>query len=168
MLQPHFGNIVIYNEQQNLLTDFENLLNNRMLTTFGTNNIYQFVKYSRELFPDVMILNLESSDASMLEEFHSWITYENKQSYPIIVLMQNNRKINVNPHIAHYLILPIDAAKLAYIVESYCLGHKHHQIMLLSSYSDEYDKLHQSLDYGQYNYFEVHTYNLYSFICLYC
>jgi hypothetical protein len=73
------------------------------------------------------------------------------------VLNPHNIPFIPDKNIAHYLKAPIDVKKLTDIIESYCLGQKKHQIMLLETIKTEQSVLVEQLENRHYNYFQVHN-----------
>lgn len=152
-----FGHIFVYNNTLQNEAGLQNILFSGIYDTFTTDNIYQFLQYAKELTPDVMIFNLDDEKIPSEETSASFNQQVNLINFPIILTKPHNQKFSVHQRVAHYLHLPLEIAKLQDVIESYCIGHKNHQIMLLNEYSDKYDKLHRSLDIGGYTYFEVHN-----------
>ncbi|MBR1825872.1 MAG: hypothetical protein IJ770_04725 [Alphaproteobacteria bacterium] len=151
------GNIFYYDNHQGLLSAFADMYDHQSYKTFGTDNIYQLLRYARIIPPDVMIFNLQNRETPAKETFESFENKTDTRQFPIIVLKSGNESFTPHPRIAHYLHLPQDFAKLADIVESYGVGQKTPQFMLLDSYSENSDALHDMLNHGNYTYFEVHN-----------
>ena len=152
-----FGHIFVYNNTSQNEPGLQNILFSGIYDTFTTDNIYQFLQYAKELTPDVMIFNLDDEKKPSEETAATFNQQVNLIDFPIILTKPHNQKFSVHKRVAHYLHLPLEIAKLQDIIESYCIGRKNHQIMLLNEYSDKYDRLHRSLDIGGYTYFEVHN-----------
>lgn len=159
MQLSNFGHIFIYDEKAKKESVLQNILSNNVYRTFHTGNAFEFIKYSKEITPDIIIFNLDDESKNHLSIIEHFRTENDAISYPIIMIQKINPKFSVHPKVAHYIHLPSDSKKLDDIIESYCIGHKKHDIMLLDNYSSHYDKLHQSLDTGGYSYFEVHNEN---------
>ena len=157
MRDSDFGHIFIYNNTEQNIEVLHNLLSSKVYKTFTTENVYQFLQYAKELYPNVMIFNLDDEKKRSEETTNSFEQQISLTDFPIVLTKPHNQKFTVHPRIAHYIHLPLEIAKLRDIVESYCLGNKNHQILLLSEYSPQYDKLHRSLDISGYDYFEVHN-----------
>lgn len=152
-----FGQVFVYNNTGQNAAMLQSFLYSGVYKTFNTANIYQFLQYAKELTPNVMIFNLDDEKKLSEETTESFNTQINFTSYPIVLTKPHTQKFSTHKRIAHYIHLPLELAKLQDIVESYCIGHKNHQIMLLCEYSSQYDTLHRSLDIGGYSYFEVHN-----------
>lgn len=152
-----FGHVFVYNNTTQNTAILQGILDSDAYKTFSTNNVYQFLQYAKGLTPDIMILNLDDAKKHSEETTQSFDRQIAATSYPIVLTKPPAQKFSVHQRVAHYLNLPLEIAKLHDILESYCLGHKNHQILLLCEYSAQYNKLHRSLDVGKYTYFEVHN-----------
>ncbi|MBR1601447.1 MAG: hypothetical protein IJ677_07705 [Alphaproteobacteria bacterium] len=152
-----FGHIFVYNNTDQNITELQNILSSGVYKTFTTGNVYQFLQYAKELSPDIMIFNLDDSKKYSEETSESFNKQINFTNFPLILTKPHTQKFSLHPRVAHYIHLPLEIAKLRDIIESYCLGNKNHQILLLSEYHTKYDKLRRSLDLGGYTYFEVHN-----------
>jgi len=151
------ANIFYFDASRGFQTAFADMLADNSLQTYTSDNIYQFLRYARELPPSVMIFNLNSNDEPTAEVLQNFINDGNALQYPIIVMKPQNTEFVINPRIAHYLSMPFDFHKLTDIIESYGYGHKNHQIMLLDRFSPKSDRLHQWLAARNISYFEVHN-----------
>ena len=152
-----FGHIFVYDNTEQKMPVLQSILSSGVYKTFTTSNVYQFLQYAGEISPDVMIFNLDDNNQYSAETLESFNRQINLTDYPIVLTKPHNQKFTSHPRVAHYIHLPLEISRLSDIVESYCLGHKHHQIMLLTTYSSQYDLLHRSLDVSGYSYFEVHN-----------
>ena len=157
-MQPiYYGNVFLYNDNKLPLSAFDDFFTSRSFKMFGSDNLYQLIRYAREINPDLLIFNLQehpASDVSPLLHFNTAIPAIN---YPIIVLQDETHPFINHPSIAHYLRLPRDIKLLTDITESYGLGHKNHQILLLDTYREAPDTLHNYLKKENLTYFEVHN-----------
>lgn len=157
MSQSNMGNVFFYDTERSYLSAFADIFNNKSFNTFTTDNLYQLLRYAKEITPDVMIFNLSdfgSPDAQTLEMLKTLTTGKN---FPIIVLQSPLKRRDSHPRIAHYLTMPADYEKLVDIIESYGPGGKTPQIMLLDRYLAQPDPLHLRLRQKGYDFFEVHN-----------
>ena len=157
MQQATFGNIFYFDARNDIRSAFVDMFENKALQTFTTDNIYQFLRYAREMMPNIMIINLSNSNEQTAAAVKSFEAQTDDTHFPIILLKSRNEPFTTSPRIAHYLNLPADFAKLNDIIESYSYGHKQHQLMLLDRYSPHSDKLHERLAARNISYFEVHN-----------
>jgi PleD family two-component response regulator len=151
------GNIFYFDARRDTRAAFVDIFANKALQTFASDNIYQFLRYAKELLPNVMILNLSDSDEQTAAALKNFETQAAATHFPIIVIKARNEAFTVNPRIAHYLSMPEDYRRLTDIIESYSYGHQKHQLMLLDRYSPHSDKLHEWLAARNISYFEVHN-----------
>lgn len=151
------GNIFYFDTRRDTRSAFVDMFANKALQTFASDNIYQFLRYARELSPNVMILNLSGSDRQTTAAIKNFEAQIAATQFPIIVIKTRNEAFTVNPRIAHYLSMPEDYHQLTDIIESYSYGHQKHQLMLLDRYSPHSDKLHEWLAARNISYFEVHN-----------
>lgn len=157
MLSHSLGHIFIYDDNRSRLQAFRNFFAKENLQIFGTDNLYQLLKYAGEITPDILIFSFKENSrtgAVVLEHFGREI---NPHAYPVIVIKPQTEPFHTHPDIAHYLRTPLNIANFRDILESYSLGNKHHQIMLLDSFSETTDKLHEQLKKHGYSCFEMHN-----------
>ena len=157
MQTSHLGNIFYYDSHRELLSAFADMYDRHTYKTFGTDNIYQLLRYARAIEPDIMILNLRNKENTAKATIESFERETAAQKFPIIVLKSDTAPFSPHPRIAHYLRVPQDFAELTEIIESYGVGQKTPQFLLLDSYSEDNDALHNKLNLGKYSYFEVHN-----------
>lgn len=153
----NFGHIFVYDNTPQNASVLHNILADGIYKTFRTGNIFEFVKYAGEITPDVMIFNLDDEKKHPLNTIENFNQQIRLYSSPIVFTQSALKKFTTHPRVAHYVYLPTEEEKLNDIVESYCLGNKKHQILLINAYSSEDDRLHQSLNKSGYSYFEVHN-----------
>lgn len=156
MLYPTPGKVFIYNENKADLSTFDDFFVNHSLQTFASDNLYHIIKYAREITPDIMIFSIQDK---LEKNFSPVIHFEEaiKAQCPIIVIRNDNIPFKIYSSVAHYLRLPRDSEKFTDITESYSLGGKNHQVMLLGSYCENSTILKQQLDSDNIPYFEVHN-----------
>lgn len=159
MNEINFGRIFVYDDNKENLQNFGKFINSRDIQIFGTDNLYKLLQYSKHITPDVMVIDIEEKDCpseAMIAHFEQEI---NPEKYPIIVIKNKSTPFQTHPQIAHYIYKPFDLLQLNDILESYCDGNKHHNILLLDSYHEENGKLHNEMQRHNYSYFEVHNEN---------
>lgn len=155
MQTSHYGNIFFYDSRRHFLPAFFDIYNNNAFKTFGTDNMYQLLLYTREIKPDVMVINLQNqkNPSAVLENFFSKTTAH----FPVIVLNPPTENFIAHTEVTRYLDMPDDFPLLTDMLESFTHGNKAHRIMLLDSYSAHGDALHDRLNDSRYDYFEVHN-----------
>lgn len=95
------GKIFIYEQNFHNFKQYANHLEAQGFLTFGTDNLYLFLKYSEQINPDIVIMNLpEKFNANE----QTWQTIENslcKQSCPQIFI-NSQRKFSHQPAFHYY------------------------------------------------------------------
>ena len=150
------GQIFVYDSAVAQLSAYQDFFASRSLNMFGTDNIYQLTQYSREISPEIMVFNLNDNPQAVTSAI-SHLSEEQHIYYPIIVLNPHNVAFVPPAQVAHYLKAPINVKKFTDIIESYCIGYKQHQILLLDSVQAEQSRLSRQMEEQNYNYFEVHN-----------
>ena len=153
MLHSLSEQVYIYNPNPQNDALIQQIADLHTFDTFSTNNIYQLHQYLQILPPKVMVFNIH--DVQSLADLKS--TLQNPpRNIPLIVVAAPSIEIDNHPAIAHYL--PENKqSDLLDIVESYCMGNKKHDVMLLSLYSSPDYPLKRSFQDRHYRLFEVHN-----------
>ena len=152
MIHSSTEQIFIYNgNPQNALffSRFEDL---HSFGTFTTENIFQLQQYTQAISPRVLIFNI--TDAQTLADLKT-ILHHTPPKYPLIVVAPRSIHLQPNENVAHYIPAD-DPQMLTDVVESYCLGNRRHDVMLLASYSAESYPLKTALLQDNHSVFEVH------------
>lgn len=151
------GRIFIYDDNIPMLREFEKMLEQHDLETFGTNNVYKLLQYSKEINPDVMIFEVDNEQTPAKATLNHIGKEIHTELYPIIVVKPKGQKFSKYKEIAHYIHSPADIPKLIDIIESYCVGNKQHDIMLIGDYNEEKTPLIKQIEQANFNYFHVHN-----------
>lgn len=149
--------VFLYNESHSSSANISHLLQNYALQTFDTQNIYQLMQYAKEINPNLMIFNMDDDDLPDDEALDYIQAKINHEIYPVIVIKPDGFLFQAQPKIAHYIHTPSETNKLVDIIDSYCLGHKYHDILLLQNYGEKYGRLKQQIIRNGYTFFEVHN-----------
>lgn len=152
-----YEHIFIYNKSPSFPDFFRQQLKFSNLQTFDTNNLYQLLQYTKEILPQILVINQDFIDDTLSTTLD--YIYELNMIPPavIILIKTSPEKFFCDSRIAKYLSFPQDRKAFTDFLESYDLGNRNHQILLLSSYKTEKSQLLKSLDEHQISYFEVHT-----------
>jgi len=124
-----FGIICIFSEDSDLLFEQTIRLRDKGYLVFATSNIYKFVRYAKELQPDLMIVDI---DASAMRDYHVleyMRNYKRLDDKPILMVAKNFNRCYAG--IAHYATKPYALKSLDEIIESYCQGNKKHDVLLI-------------------------------------
>lgn len=147
------GTICIFSEDTDLLYEQAVRLNDRNYLAFATSNIYKFVKYARELHPDLIVVDMDASamnDVRVHAYLHRYRSLTNK---PILML---GRKLEqCYRGIAHYVTKPYALQFFDEIVESYCDGNKQHDVLLIDDCNSRDDKILDAIRQQNLSCFEV-------------
>lgn len=158
------GTICIFSEDPNLLYEQTARLTDKDYLVFSTSNIYKFVQYIRELQPDLIIVD---TDAQALQDEHviAYLRrYRVRMHKP--VLMVGSRIDRCYQGVAHYELKPYALEKLDDIIESYCLGHKQHDVLLIDNCSSKDDKIKTEILNQNLSCFEISDANAARFYLL--
>lgn len=124
-----FGVVCIFSEDSDLLFEQTIRLRDKGYLVFATPNIYKFVRYAKELQPDLIIVDMDASamrDSHVLEYLRN---YKRLTDKPILMVGKHFNHCYVG--IAHYATKPYVLKALDEIVESYCRGNKKHDVLLV-------------------------------------
>lgn len=152
MIYGNTEKVFIYNNKASNNLFFQQLEDLHSFSSFSTDNIFQLQQYTEALTPRVTIFNI--TDAASLADLKSSLNHHTPVS-PLVVVAPESMRLEPNENVAHY-IRAGDMAQLTDVVESYCLGGKRHDIMLLSTYTQEQTPLQKALRAEKYSVFEVH------------
>ena len=157
--QSSLGRVFIYDDNRPMLAAFRDVFNSHALQMFGTDNVYQLLQYAHEITPDVMIFDIKDDYTPAASTIKHMASEINTLEYPIIVLKPQEHPFNIYPGIAHYLHTPKDLHKLMDIVESYSIGRKTHDILLLEKYTETAGNFLRQAESRSLSVFEVHNEN---------
>lgn len=157
MITSSLQKVFLYNENNQDTARIGRLLNDYDLQTFNTENIYQLMRYAREVNPNLMIFNMDNDeipDEQALQYIKAKIDHE---IYPVVIVKSDGSLFQMRPEVAHYVHMPAEREKLVDIIDSYCLGRRTHDVLLLQNYTARAGRLKQQLEEGGYSLFEVHN-----------
>ncbi|MBO6290263.1 MAG: hypothetical protein J6N45_08075 [Alphaproteobacteria bacterium] len=152
MMYSSAEKVFIYNNDAENSVFFQQLQDLSSFDSFTTNNVYKLQQYTEALTPRVTIFNI--TDAASLADLKSSLNHHTPVS-PLVVVAPESMRLEPNENVAHY-IRAGDMAQLTDVVESYCLGNKKHDVMLLLSYSSTQSPLQKALSDEGYSIFSVH------------
>lgn len=155
MLQNPAAKVFIYGNLPLPFEAVQNLADAYHLQTFQTDNLYQLQQYTREVMPKILIFQI--TDAAALATFR--LTVGNLKNNPLIILILPKIQIKALPEVAHHLYLPPDEHELGEIIESYSVGHRQHDILLVQNYSEANRAFKSRLLAKNYRIFEVNNIN---------
>ena len=147
------NHIFIYNRPVQSFPFFAQINDFDTFSAFSTNNIYQLHQYTQKIVPQLLVFNIINEKS--LSELK--ILIENRASdFPLIVVSPAYIKIPPYPQIAHYVTAE-NEKQLQDIIESYSIGGKTHDILLVDAYNPQVCPFKESLYHKGYSVFEVHN-----------
>ena len=151
----NMGNIFIYNNNSINKQLYHQGLEERGYFLFDTDNLHQFSLYHKEITPDILLFDFDRRTPT------DFITslgrkYE-RSSIPLIVVSEAPKALIYHPAISHYLTHDVAKTDLLDILESYCLGNKHHHILYINLKPFERPQFTLSVKAKGYSIFEVHN-----------
>lgn len=147
------GTICVFSEDPDILYEQTARLNDKNYLVFATSNIYKFVKYSRELQPDLLIFDVDAQalqNEKVLQYLRHYRTYTHK---PVVLL--GSKFDRCYEGVAHYEQKPCSQERMDEIIESYCRGNKQHDVLLIDDCVGKDDKIREALQQQKLSYFEV-------------
>ena len=153
MIQARSEQIFIYNGNMQKNFGIEQLSDFFDFNTFSTDNIYQLHQYAQKITPQVLIFNI-SNEKSLADLQTAMANFAG--DIPLIVTAPRNFKIPPYSQIAHYVAAE-NEREILDIVESYSIGGKTHDVLLVDAYSPKVCPLKEALYNKGYSIFEVHN-----------
>ena len=151
----HVGNIFLYNNNQNNKNLYHHNLKEMGYFLFDTDNLHKFTLYNKEITPDVILFDFDNKTPS---EFISSLEHRfERTDVPIIVVSETPKALIYDPAISHYLTHDDAKKHLNNILESYCIGNKHHHILYINLKPYEKSLFKKSAEEKGYTIFEVHN-----------
>ena len=147
------GTICIFSEDTDLLYEQAARLQDKGYLVFATSNVYKFVKYTWELQPELLVIDVDASALNdrrvqaYLRRYHTL--------YRRPILMVGRRFDRCYHGIAHYLQKPYSLAMFDEIVESYCGGHKQHDVLLIDECDSRDERIKDEINRQHLSFFEV-------------
>lgn len=149
------GNIFIYNTSNTNRELYHSGLEERGYFLFDTDNLHQFTLYHKEITPNVLLFDFDRKTPT------DYITAIGRRfersTIPLIVVSEAPKALIFHPIISHYLTHDEAKKELLDILESYCVGNKHHQILYINLKPYEKPIFTSSARAKGYSVFEVHN-----------
>ena len=151
----HMGNIFLYNNNSTNRNLYHQNLEKMGYFLFDTDNLHKFTLYNKEINPDVILFDFDSKTPL---NFISSLEHKfERTDTPIIVISEAPKALIYNPTISHYLTHEGAKKHLLNILESYCVGNKHHHILYINLKPYEKSEFKKSAEEKNYTIFEVHN-----------
>jgi polar-differentiation response regulator divK len=151
------GKVFMLDDDLILLDMYRSLLESHGFDVFTTDNAYKFILYAREIHPDIFILDINMPVMNGWEVVLRLKREERLKHIPVVMLtVRHDKRLAHAYGIANYLNKPLDAPGLLDVVESYCVGSKNHDILLLGDFWPESNILRTEMSRRQWVFFEVY------------
>jgi response regulator RpfG family c-di-GMP phosphodiesterase len=151
----HMGNIFLYNNNQTNKNLYHHNLEGMGYFLFDTDNLHKFTLYNKEITPDVILFDFD--DKTPINFISSLEHKFERTSIPIIVVSEAPKALIYDPAISHYLTHDGAKKHLIHILETYCIGNKHHHILYINLKPYEKSDFKKSAEEKGYSIFEVHN-----------
>ena len=151
----YLGNVFIYNNNAINKELYHQGLEERGYFLFDTDNLHKFTMYHKEILPQVMLFDFDRKTptdfiVSLGRRFERTDT-------PLVVVSEAPKALIYHPAISHYLTHNEAKEQLLDVLESYCVGHKKHQILYINLKPYEKRCFVSSAREKGYSVFEVHN-----------
>lgn len=151
------GKIFMLDDDGIILDLYKELFEAKGYEVFATTNAYQMLIYAREINPDIFILDVNMPGMSGWEVLQKINLDQFLQEIPVLMLSVScDIDLAIAKGAAHFLNKPVEIERLNEIIESYCLGHKHHDLLLLEDFEALNSTFEKSVINRKLNYFGVH------------
>lgn len=150
------GKVFMLDDDLIILNLYKGLLENMGYQVFATSNAYQFLMYAKEIIPDVFVLDINMPVMNGWEVMHRIFGEDKLNKIPIVILsVLADKNLAMEKGAAHYLNKPLETNQLLEIIESYCVGNKKHDILLIEDFSLENDAVKEQISERDWSFFEV-------------
>ena len=127
--------VFVLNHDEAVLYAYADYLKANGYEVFATTNDYKFILYSREIDADIFVIDTKKPDDSV---FFERLKTAQKNGYtPILVLTDYTKKFVPHETIAHILFKPFKIENFADIIESYGIGKRSHDLLLVEKFREE-------------------------------
>lgn len=151
------GKICMLDDDSIILEMYESWLRERGYEIFATANAYKFIRYAIEMEPDLFILDLNMPDISGWEVLEAVDQVEKLKPVPVILLtVRAERDLAVGRGVAHYVNKPSRMENILELVETYCVGKKKHDVLLVDGYEPLDNTMCFAITKQNLSCFEVH------------
>jgi hypothetical protein len=151
----NMGNIFIYNNNKTNKELYHQGLQERGYFLFDTDNLHQFSMYHKEITPNVMLFDFDRQ--TPLDFITSLERRFERSTIPLIIVSEAPKALIYHPSVSHYLTHNEAKKELLDILESYCIGGKHHDILYVNLKPYEKPIFTTSVRAKNYSLFEVHN-----------
>lgn len=152
------GKVCMLDDDRMFLKIYRHFMEAKGYQVFTTDNAYKFLLYGHEIVPDVMFLDINMPRINGWEVL-SKINADNRlREIPIVILSVNqDEDLAEAKGVAHFLYKPLAIEEAAELLESYCLGGKDHDLLLVEEYEPLFNGLKQKLQKQKHSCFCTHS-----------
>lgn len=151
------GRVFMLDDDGVILDLYQELFEAKGYEVFATTNAYQFLRYAREIRPDILLLDVN------MPVINGWeilgVIHGDALLNEIpVVMMTVSRDVDlaIAKGAAHFLQKPLELDRLFEIVDAYCLGGRNDDILLLEDFDALKSPLERSIVENSLKYFPVH------------
>jgi len=152
------GKICILDDDAVLTDWFVRSFSERGYEIFATSNVYKFLKYAREIFPDLLITNMQMAEIRSMDVLDVIAADEVLKNIPLAMFGIAAESLQErHAGISHYLFKPVSLKKISDVFEPYCLGRKKHDLLLIDDYNPLPGSAADVLRRQNLTFFETHN-----------
>lgn len=151
------GKIFMLDDDGIILDLYKELFEAKGYEVFATTNAYKLLLYAKEISPDIFILDVNMPGVSGWEVLQKINQDDLLREIPVLMLsVSRDIDLAIAKGAAHFLNKPVELKRLNEIIESYCIGSKHHDLLLLEDFDALNSPFEKSVINRRLNYFGVH------------
>lgn len=151
------GKIFMLDDDGIILDLYQELFEAKGYEVFATTNAYKLLMYSKEITPDIFLLDVNMPGMSGWEVLQIINKDERLREIPVVMLsVSRDIDLAIAKGAAHFLNKPLEIDKLMEIVESYCQGNKAMDVLLVEDFEAVMAPFERSIIEQNLHYFAVH------------
>lgn len=129
------GKVFLLDDDRIFLDLYQNFLEAKGYNVFATDNAYKFLLYGHEINPDVIFLDVNMPQMNGWEVLQRIVNDSVMQDTPVVMLTVNHDEdLGTAKGVAHFVYKPLEIEMMNDILESYCVGNRNHDVLLLEDY----------------------------------
>ncbi|MBP5399717.1 MAG: response regulator [Alphaproteobacteria bacterium] len=127
------GKVFIVDDKKERADFYAKLLEKKGIEVFATNNVYKMTKYSKELSPDLYVVDAEVKDP----DYKMLIGYLVKNFKTPLAVICKNIEEAWHAGVSHYVLRSMVNEKLGEVAGAYCQGGKKYDFLLFEPKKQE-------------------------------
>lgn len=133
------GKVFVIDDKKDRVEQYANLLKEQGIEVFSTNNVYKMIKYTKELSPDLYVVDAEVKDP----DYEMLIEYLVKNfRIPLAVICKSIENAWYKG-VSHYILKSMINEKLREVATAYCYGGRKYDFLLLNQKKNVGFELHK-------------------------